>query len=423
MKHKILSALVAAAVCFTASAAAVQASGTTITNSSVLSAQTAKASYDETSVYNAMIALQDEYPNGMAWTNDNFYMWNGGGAYTGGYGCVAFAFILSDAAFGDLPSRQINTFEPSAIRVGDIVRYGGHSFIVLEVHEDHFIVAEGNINSSIMWGRSVSFSEIEGSFEHYLTRYPEDQEENTEPITTEPVSEEMTEPTETSAISEIEFWMEVTPPEKVDYYIGEELDLTGLEATVCYITTYNNGTSKYSTYDIPVEELEIFGYSGGFRTEGINVIYVIYEGEIPNVGMAQMQNSFMVTITAETTTVTSTETTTTETTTETTTTETTTETTATETTTEPTDQTKSNLGDADLNGIVNAADAGDVLVAAAAIGAGGDSGLNAEQTANADVDGNGVLDATDAAWILRYAAYAGTGGTMTMEQFFEEYSA
>lgn len=264
MKQKLLSAVLAAAVFCTAAIPAVSASEerSLQTVPTISDAPLAQSALDETSVYNAMIALQDEYPDGMEWTNDNFYRWNGGGPYSGGYGCVAFAFILSDAAFGDLPARQVNTLDPSAIRVGDIIRYGGHSVIVLEVYEDYVVVAEGNINSSIMWGREIGFDGIADGFEHYLTRYPAEEEETTEPETT--------------------------------------------------------------------------------------------------------------------------------------------------------------LGDVDVNGVVDASDAGDLLVAAAAIGAGNDSGLTAEQTANADVDGSGVLDATDAAWILRYAAYTGTGGDSSMEEFFAQ---
>lgn len=266
MKRKLLSALLAAAVFCTAAIPAVSASEERSVQNmqnvqTVSDTPLARAALDETSVYNAMIALKDEYPDGMEWTNDNFYHWNGGGPYSGGYGCVAFAFILSDAAFGDLPARQVDTLDLSVIRVGDIIRYSGHSVIVLEVHEDSVIVAEGNINSSVMWGREITLGEMSGGFEHYLTRYPEEEE------TTEP---------ETS------------------------------------------------------------------------------------------------------------------------------------------------LGDVDVNGVVDASDAGDLLVAAAAIGAGNDSGLDAAQTANADVDGNGVLDATDAAWILRYAAYIGAGGNITMEEFFAQ---
>jgi len=60
----------------------------------------------EAEAYYAMMNMKPSYPEGMPWTNDNFYAWKGG-VYSGGYGCAGFAFILSDAAFGDLPARRI----------------------------------------------------------------------------------------------------------------------------------------------------------------------------------------------------------------------------------------------------------------------------------------------------------------------------
>lgn len=124
-----------------------------------------------TPVYQAMIALKSKYPEGMPWTNANYYAWKGG-IYTGGYGCAGFAFILSDAAFGDAPARIHTDF--NNIREGDILRlyYNTHSVIVLEVHSDGVIVAEGNYNSSIHWGREISYSEIKQTGTYVLTRYP-----------------------------------------------------------------------------------------------------------------------------------------------------------------------------------------------------------------------------------------------------------
>lgn len=128
-------------------------------------------------IYNAMIALKEQYPEGTRYTNADFYRWKGG-YYYGGYGCAGFAFMLSDAAFGDLPARFY--YDYSKIRVGDILRVNGdtHSVIVLEVHESYVIVAEGNYNSSVHWGRRITREEInDGSTVHAMTRYPEGQGE------------------------------------------------------------------------------------------------------------------------------------------------------------------------------------------------------------------------------------------------------
>ena len=121
-----------------------------------------------------MVALKSKYPEGTRWTNDNTYTWNGG-IYSGGGGCAGFAFMLSDAAFGKLPARMLKSFNYSDVRTGDILRLNNdtHSVIVLEVHDDHVIVAEGNYNNSVHWGRSIPKSTVT-SATYLMTRYPED---------------------------------------------------------------------------------------------------------------------------------------------------------------------------------------------------------------------------------------------------------
>lgn len=123
-------------------------------------------------VYQAMIALQDEYPEGMPWTNDNYYGWNGG-YYSGGYGCAGFAFLLSDAAFGDAPARWVEEFTFEDIRVGDYLRVNNntHSVIVLEKTDSFLVLAEGNYNSSIHWGRILSKTQAMNTIDYIFTRY------------------------------------------------------------------------------------------------------------------------------------------------------------------------------------------------------------------------------------------------------------
>ena len=137
------------------------------------------AAPSESEVYKAMVALKSDYPEGMVWTNDNGYSWKGG-IFSTGYGCAGFAFILSDAAFGDLPARMVSDFSYADIRVGDILRINddSHSVIVLEKHSDHVVIAEGNYNSSIHWGRKLDRSDVEHA-NYILTRYPENA--NTDP--------------------------------------------------------------------------------------------------------------------------------------------------------------------------------------------------------------------------------------------------
>lgn len=142
-------------------------------------------SYQE--AYNRMVALKKQYPEGMTWTNfepygtngklGNAYKWKGGkikGAESG-VGCAAFAFILSDEAFGNLPARTIDkggfTFED--IKVGDILRvnHNSHFVIVLQKSVSGVVIAEGNYNKSVHWGRTMSQSEVmDAAF--IVTRYP-----------------------------------------------------------------------------------------------------------------------------------------------------------------------------------------------------------------------------------------------------------
>ena len=130
------------------------------------------ANYTEDKVYNRIIAMRSTYYEGMPWTNDNEYDWNGG-IYAGGAGCTAFAFLLSDAAFGNLPARMYINISFDDVRVGDILRIMNdtHDAVVLEKFDDYIVIAEGNWNSSIHWGRTLSRSEVEAA-DNLITRYP-----------------------------------------------------------------------------------------------------------------------------------------------------------------------------------------------------------------------------------------------------------
>ncbi|MBR3629683.1 MAG: hypothetical protein IKN55_04335, partial [Oscillospiraceae bacterium] len=78
---------------------------------------------------------------------------------------------------------------------------------------------------------------------------------------------------------------------------------------------------------------------------------------------------------------------------------------------------ESALGDVNGDGTVNASDAAQILIAAAAIGAGNESGLTAEQEAVVDVNGDGSINASDAAVVLIYAAAIGAGQDVKLTDF------
>ena len=69
------------------------------------------------------------------------------------------------------------------------------------------------------------------------------------------------------------------------------------------------------------------------------------------------------------------------------------------------------MGDVNHDGGINAKDAAAVLVAAANIGSGHDSGFTKEESEAADVNADNTVNAKDAAEILVYAAVQGAGGT------------
>lgn len=90
---------------------------------------------------------------------------------------MGFAYMMSDAAFGSLPAREIypksgNPITIDMLRVGDILRLPGHSVVVLEKNGDHIIITEGNYQRRVHWGRKISAEQVKKA-RYYTTRYPE----------------------------------------------------------------------------------------------------------------------------------------------------------------------------------------------------------------------------------------------------------
>ena len=201
MKKRILSVILALCLCVSTQSVAYAGQGELLQQEDV-SAEEAVSELEArdaeiptpTEVYEAMIALKDqeEYKEGTPWTDDEpysdskgYYRWKGGtlgGANIVAVGCVAFAFILSDAAFGALPARMYapENFKFEDIKPGDILRMNTdtHTVIVLEVSDAGVVVAEGNIaigdhKGKIHWRRTISKEEVLKDISHYITRYPE----------------------------------------------------------------------------------------------------------------------------------------------------------------------------------------------------------------------------------------------------------
>lgn len=125
----------------------------------------------EEQVYNDLMALQAEFPMGMKWDESNTYCSFAPGK--SGIACGAFAYMISDKVFGDLPYRSV-PFDPNDIKVGDKISTSyptPHTFIVLQATSDYVIVAEGNNNGRVCWGRKVRYTEV--VIDCVERRYPE----------------------------------------------------------------------------------------------------------------------------------------------------------------------------------------------------------------------------------------------------------
>lgn len=124
----------------------------------------------EAEVYDAIMSLQQDYPQGMSWTNDNTWYDDEGNSH--GRGCVAFAALCQHTAFGDVPGHYVDSLDD--VKVGDSIRIGNyHTVIVLEKKTNSVIVTEGNFNFQINWGREIPFSEIESAGYKIYSYYPE----------------------------------------------------------------------------------------------------------------------------------------------------------------------------------------------------------------------------------------------------------
>lgn len=201
MKKTIISIALALCLCISSHSAAYAQEEVPYQQEEVFTAESTSESPGRNNVipspseaYAKMIALkeQEAYKEGTIWTNDEpysdskgYYRWKGGtlgGTNIVAVGCVAFAFILSDAAFDSLPARMYTAgkFKYEDIKPGDILRVNNdaHTVIVLEANVAGVIVAEGNISTGdhkgkVHWGRAISKEVVMSSTSHYITRYPE----------------------------------------------------------------------------------------------------------------------------------------------------------------------------------------------------------------------------------------------------------
>ncbi|MCD7826301.1 MAG: hypothetical protein LUH14_10135 [Clostridiaceae bacterium] len=97
----------------------------------------------------------------------NYYMCPNGVL---GFQCYGFAWKMSDLVYGR--SAKIRNFKSfQKCRMGDVIRYSGHSVFVVEKHSNYVVVGECNYGNTciIKWGRKVYKSELSGAT--YSSRY------------------------------------------------------------------------------------------------------------------------------------------------------------------------------------------------------------------------------------------------------------
>lgn len=135
--------------------------------------------------------LQKEYPAGTAWGSDKYYFASVGpnGSSVRAYGCAAFATMVSDCIFGDLPYRRVSA--DSSVDVKQIFRPGDISHSTAINHwqvtmgeywqgdGEYYYVADGNSNNVVNWCTAGNYvaaletlSKYDGTILYRYTRYP-----------------------------------------------------------------------------------------------------------------------------------------------------------------------------------------------------------------------------------------------------------
>lgn len=77
---------------------------------------------------------------------------------------------MSDLIFGR--NAKIKNFKSFAkSKMGDVIRYSGHSVIIVEKHKNYIVAGECNYGNTciIKWGRKIYKSELKNAT--YSTRY------------------------------------------------------------------------------------------------------------------------------------------------------------------------------------------------------------------------------------------------------------
>lgn len=144
-------------------------------------------------IINKFKQLQKKYPTGKYWNHVNKTKYNSTTVTTKpcmhlslndistcnyyycpngilGYQCYGFAWKMSDLIYGK--KAGIKTFKSfDKCKMGDVIRYDGHSVIITEKHKNYVVVGECNYGNTcrISWGREVYKSDLKNAT--YSRRY------------------------------------------------------------------------------------------------------------------------------------------------------------------------------------------------------------------------------------------------------------
>lgn len=111
-----------------------------------------------------------KYKHGITWTTET-HSFNPTPNY-GVQGCSAFTHSMLDELFGDTLNISApyywtiggqNLSHDFKLRPGDTISQGNHIVIVTDVYDDYVIVAEGNYNGKVNWGRKIMLSDLVGA--------------------------------------------------------------------------------------------------------------------------------------------------------------------------------------------------------------------------------------------------------------------
>ncbi len=130
----------------------------------------------EESVQATLERLREIYPTGTVFPTP--YRSTSGGPYHRGTHCSGWATLCSDAAFGNLPWRRVESPSWGQIRPGDLVRYdnssNGHVVVVAKKTDEYIKVTESGLNNKVYWGGQYFKWWLEERPGYTLyTRYPE----------------------------------------------------------------------------------------------------------------------------------------------------------------------------------------------------------------------------------------------------------